>query len=494
MTGLLAFVPILLAVALLAFRAPTWVSAVAGLAGAGLCAVLAFPTPLPVITQAAGDYFPLIAEVVLILLFGMMLAGILEATGAMRTISASVESMVPSRSLGVALVVFGLVPFAESVTGFGIGVTIGVPILRHLGCSLRHSALLGLLGLVAVPWGALGPGTTVAAALAGFDVDALGLSTAWVNAIPVAVVLCSVLVLMRPRLGSALGMIGAAGLLWGGILLANRLLGMAPAGIIGSLVVIVGLGVPLAVRARFAAVTAALGRAVLPYGVLTLGILAARELLAVFPSPLMESLASPPFWLAVACLVAALSRTRGAKNGQRGAGSTDSPRVDESTDERSDGASSPPPLRPVIVRAVRAWVPIGAATAAFMLMGWVMTTSGMSTAFGDLLPTGLLVLAPWLSTIGAVLTGSNTGSNAMFASTLAVAGEGTAAGPLTAVAAGNAAGSLAALAAPPRVAMAVQLSGAGAADARDGSWVLSRAFLIVGLNSLAIGLWLQFLA
>ncbi|GAA1625796.1 L-lactate permease [Brevibacterium sanguinis] len=504
MTGLLAFVPILLAVALLAFRAPTWVSAVAGLAGAVLCAVLAFPTPLPVISQAAGDYFPLIAEVVLILLFGMMLAGILEATGAMRTISASVESMVPSRSLGVALVVFGLVPFAESVTGFGIGVTIGVPILRHLGCSLRHSALLGLLGLVAVPWGALGPGTTVAAALAGFDVDALGLSTAWVNAISVAVVLCSVLVLMRPRLGSALGMIGAAGLLWGGILLANRLLGMAPAGIIGSLVVIVGLGVPLAIRARFAGVTAALGRAVLPYGVLTLGILVARELLAVFPSPLMESLASPPFWLAVACLVAALSRTRGEKDVQKDDGSTGVPSDDESTsvgsgdglsdEHRGDGASSPPPLRPVILRAVRAWVPIGAATAAFMLMGWVMTTSGMSTAFGDLLPTGLLVLAPWLSTIGAVLTGSNTGSNAMFASTLAVAGEGTAAGPLTAVAAGNAAGSLAALAAPPRVAMAVQLSGAGAADARDGSWVLSRAFLIVGLNTLAIGLWLQFLA
>ncbi|WP_137827080.1 L-lactate permease, partial [Brevibacterium sp. 2SA] len=446
--------------------------------------------PLPLVARAAGDYFPLIAEVVLILLFGMMLAGILEATGAMRTISSSVEAMVPSRSLGVALVVFGLVPFAESVTGFGIGVTIGVPILRHLGCSLRHSALLGLLGLVAVPWGALGPGTTVAAALAGFDVDDLGLATAWVNAIPVAVVLCAVLVLLRPRLGSALGMIGAAGLLWGGILLANRLLGMAPAGIIGSLVVIVGLGVPLAVRGRFAGVTAALGRAVLPYGVLTLGILAARELLAVFPSPLMESLASPPFWLAVACLVAALSRTRGSTDAQRGHGSTGERRDDGSTDERRDGAS----LRPAIVRAARAWVPIGAATAAFMLMGWVMTTSGMSTAFGDLLPTGLLVLAPWLSTIGAVLTGSNTGSNAMFASTLAVAGQGTAAGPLTAVAAGNAAGSLAALAAPPRVAMAVQLSGAGAADARDGSWVLSRAFLVVGLNTLAIGLWLQFLA
>ncbi|RAF15192.1 L-lactate permease, partial [Burkholderia multivorans] len=104
--------------------------------------------------------------VALILLFGIMLASILEASGAMRALSGWVEATVPSRSIGVALVVFGIVPFAESVTGFGIGVTIGVPVLRRLGCSIRHSALFGLLGVVAVPWGALGPGTTVAAALA----------------------------------------------------------------------------------------------------------------------------------------------------------------------------------------------------------------------------------------------------------------------------------------------------------------------------------------
>ena len=123
----------------------------------------------------------------------------------MGVISAWVESAAPSRSLGVALVVFGLVPFAESVTGFGIGVTIGVPVLRLLGCSLRQSAILGLLGLIAVPWGALGPGTTVAAALAGLDVDALGTATAWLNAIPVIIVANSVILIMRPGLVSALG-------------------------------------------------------------------------------------------------------------------------------------------------------------------------------------------------------------------------------------------------------------------------------------------------
>ncbi|KZE19029.1 L-lactate permease [Brevibacterium casei] len=515
MPGVLALSPLALVIVLLAVRVPTWISAAAGLLGSIVCALLAFPTPLAVFAAAGTDYFPLVVEVALILLFGMMLASILEASGAMRALSGWVEATVPSRSIGVALVVFGIVPFAESVTGFGIGVTIGVPVLRHLGCSIRHSALFGLLGLVAVPWGALGPGTTVAAALADLDVDALGLTTAWINAIPIAVVLVAIIVLARPKPLSALGMATAAGLLWAGILASNALLGMAPAGIVGSLLVIAGIGLPLSIRSRFAGMDRRLGRAVLPYATLTVGILLARELYALVPSPLTDIVSSPPFWLAVACLVAVLvargrGRARGASAGPAdtpGPGPADTPgpgptdaEAGETADAGDSGTDPDPavalakePLRPVAASAVRAWVPIGAATAAFMVMGWVMTTSGMSDAIGALVPAGLLLVTPWLTTVGAVLTGSNTGSNAMFSGTLASAADAAGAPAMTVVAAGNVAGSFAALAAPPRVAMSVQLSGGTGADPRDGLWVLGRAALIVAINALAVGLWLQFL-
>lgn len=515
MPGVLALSPLALVIVLLAVRVPTWISAAAGLLGSIVCALLAFPTPLAVFAAAGTDYFPLVVEVALILLFGMMLASILEASGAMRALSGWVEATVPSRSIGVALVVFGIVPFAESVTGFGIGVTIGVPVLRHLGCSIRHSALFGLLGLVAVPWGALGPGTTVAAALADLDVDALGLTTAWINAIPIAVVLVAIIALARPRPLSALGMAAAAGLLWAGILASNALLGMAPAGIVGSLLVIAGIGLPLSIRSRFAGMDRRLGRAVLPYATLTVGILLARELYALVPSPLTDIVSSPPFWLAVACLVAVLvARGRGrARRASAGPADTPGPGPantpgpgptdaeagetadagDSGTDPDPAVASAKEPLRPVAASAVRAWVPIGAATAAFMVMGWVMTTSGMSDAIGALVPAGLLLVTPWLTTVGAVLTGSNTGSNAMFSGTLASAADAAGAPAMTVVAAGNVAGSFAALAAPPRVAMSVQLSGGTGADPRDGSWVLGRAALIVAINALAVGLWLQFL-
>lgn len=517
MPGVLALSPLALVIVLLAVRVPTWISAAAGLLGSVVCALLAFPTPLAVFAAAGTEYFPLVVEVALILLFGMMLAAILEASGAMRALSGWVEATVPSRSIGVALVVFGIVPFAESVTGFGIGVTIGVPVLRHLGCSIRHSALFGLLGLVAVPWGALGPGTTVAAALADLDVDALGLTTAWINAIPIAVVLVAIIVLARPKPLSALGMATAAGLLWAGILASNALLGMAPAGIVGSLLVIAGIGLPLSIRSRFAGMDRRLGRAVLPYATLTVGILLAQELYALAPSPLTDIVSSPPFWLAVACLVAVLvargrGRARGASAGPADdAGSDDEAETtgaarptdaeagetadagDSGTDPDPAAASAKESLRPVAASAVRAWVPIGAATAAFMVMGWVMTTSGMSDAIGALVPAGLLLVTPWLTTVGAVLTGSNTGSNAMFSGTLASAADAAGAPAMTVVAAGNVAGSFAALAAPPRVAMSVQLSGGTGADPRDGSWVLGRAALIVAINALAVGLWLQFL-
>ncbi|MCI4012003.1 L-lactate permease [Brevibacterium sp. ZH18] len=460
MTALLALAPIVLAIVLLVFKQPSWISATAGVIAATVLVALFFPTPAATLTEAGAHYFPLILEVALILLFGMALARLLEAAGSMREISAWVEAAAPSRSLGVALVVFGLVPFAESVTGFGIGVTIGVPVLRLLGCSLRQSAILGLLGLIAVPWGALGPGTTVAAALAGLDVDALGVATAWVNAIPVIIVAASVILIMRPSLVSALGIIAAAALMWTGILIASITVGMAPAGIIGSLIVIVAMGALFVARRRFTGFTRRLGIAVLPYATLTVGLLLARAFASAVPSPLTRIIASPPFWLAAACLIAAITVTS---------------------------------RRTVALSAARSWLPIGMGTAAFMLMGWIMTTTGMSAAIGTLLPAGLILMTPWLTATGAVVTGSNTGANSMFTGTIGAVAAASHVSALPVVAAGNAAGSLAALAAPPRVAMAVQMADpSGPASADDVSWAQGRALLVAGLNALAIGLWIQF--
>src|SRR5699024_2418079 len=166
------------------------------------------------------------------------------------------------------------------------------------------------------------------------------------------------------------------------------------------------------------------------------------------------------FWLAAACLIAAAT-----------------------VDDR----------RRVSASAARSWIPIGVGTSAFMLMGWIMTTTGMSEAIGAMLPTGLVLLTPWRNAVGAVLTGSSAAANSVFPGTLPPAAASPRAAALPPAPAGTAAGSLAALAAPPRVAMAVQMADASApASKTDIARVQGQALAVSGINALIMGLWIQF--
>jgi lactate permease len=75
--------------------------------------------------------------------------------------------------------VFLLGPFFETVTGFGIGVVFALSAMRRLAVPAPAAAALSLLSLVLIPWGGLGPGTQLGAALAGVDLRAFG---AWTSA------------------------------------------------------------------------------------------------------------------------------------------------------------------------------------------------------------------------------------------------------------------------------------------------------------------------
>lgn len=79
--------------------------------------------------------------------------------------------------------VFLLGPFFETVTGFGIGVVFSLSALGRLGVSGPAAAALSLLSQVLIPWGALGPGTLLGAALAGVDLRAFGAWTAAASAL-----------------------------------------------------------------------------------------------------------------------------------------------------------------------------------------------------------------------------------------------------------------------------------------------------------------------
>ncbi|MGE8633175.1 MAG: hypothetical protein ACN6P8_06595 [Achromobacter piechaudii] len=57
-------------------------------------------------------------------------------------------------------------PFAESATGFGVGMLGTVLLIRPLGCKPRDIMIFALLSQTLIPWGAMGSGTLLASAYA----------------------------------------------------------------------------------------------------------------------------------------------------------------------------------------------------------------------------------------------------------------------------------------------------------------------------------------
>jgi lactate permease len=180
MTTLLALLPLLLVLGLLASgRASALAAGLAGLL-ATLAATVVLVSqsrgsdalvPLFVRETAAG--FWLSWHVIAIIAAGMFFHRCLQARGG--TAAGEALAANPRRLWSVC---FLLAPFAESVTGFGVGYIIALAALARLGLGGLSALLLGLYSQSLVPWGALATGTTVGATLAGLTPNQLGLSSA----------------------------------------------------------------------------------------------------------------------------------------------------------------------------------------------------------------------------------------------------------------------------------------------------------------------------
>lgn len=181
--SLLSLLPLLLVLGLLASgRASALVAGLAGLAATLLAAVaLVLPqqgaaalAPLFARETAAGAW--LAWHVIAIIASGMFFHRCLQARAARRATGADDALAATPRRLWA--VCFLVAPFAESVTGFGVGYIIALGALARLGIGGLPALLLGLFSQSLVPWGALAIGTTVGATLAGLTVSQLGVGSA----------------------------------------------------------------------------------------------------------------------------------------------------------------------------------------------------------------------------------------------------------------------------------------------------------------------------
>lgn len=112
----------------------------------------------------------------------LLLYQVLQSVGSMNELGLGIANLVPYRDLQVLLLVVGLAPFAESVSGYGVGTVLVIPIFLALGFTPSQAAMLGLLGQMAVPWGGLAVGTTLGAELTNLDPNILGARTALLTA------------------------------------------------------------------------------------------------------------------------------------------------------------------------------------------------------------------------------------------------------------------------------------------------------------------------
>jgi lactate permease len=424
----LAAAPVVVVLGALLLRRPAWQAAGAGLAVLAVTSWLAgLPVRDPAVT--AGHSAVLVLEVGLVLLGGLALAEVGRRRGFPEAVTSYVAATGAPRAAVVLLVVLGLTPFAESVTGFGVGAVIAAPILLALGLSPLSAAVVALLGLCTVPWGALAPGTLVAAALTGLDPDALGVTSAAAS-LPVFLIVGAAAVLIsdgrRAVLRHMPDLLAVAVALAAGILLANLVVGTPPAGAVGALVATAAATGVLRMRsARRLPPVGAVARTASPYLILLLGLIGGRAAAALLHGhPAGVLLGSPATWL---LLVSALFMRAAQWPG-----------------------------------VLRAWSPVALVTSAFLVLGALLTATGQAAQLGraaTAMGAGYPAVAPWLGGLSGYLTGSNAGANAMLAAAQAEAAAGLGLSVITLVTVQNVSASLLTMASPARVAMAAAVTG-----------------------------------
>lgn len=455
MPVLLSTLPVLSTLLAHAFGVRSLHAALLGVASALVAILLAFPIPMDSMGIALLRWPPVLIEVLLIVAGGLLLSEVLRQAGAQAELANWVSARAGRGVAAVLLVVHGITPFAESVTGFGIGVTIGIPLLAHFGLPAHKVVVIGLLGLCAVPWGSMGPGTLIAATMADLSFHNLGVSSAVISIVPFVITGIVAAWLASPTGEKARAVL--QGTLSGIVLTLavtamNAAFGTAPAGALGALVMI-ALHL-LYGRKRSSTPLAGVGRkALASYAVLLGGVLAAGWTIHLASLP--ESwrfIASPALWLFTAVLWFA----RGLPRAQ--------------------------PLQ----KAWTSWLQVAPVTGLFILLGILMAVSGMAAYLAQTLAgagTAYLVATPFVGAIGGFVTGSNAGANAMFATTQVEIARSLDVNVLWFMAIHNVGAAFLPMASPGKIEMALQLSPADASEHRR--WiqltVLSVAFVVVTL-------------
>lgn len=376
----------------------------AALAGAAMAAVLIWWLPDftlsgGALTAAAGGTGLLVLNAAAVMLPGVYLSQVLTRREVHRSLQEWVRGLPLPGPAKVALVVAGIAPTVEALTGFGVSLLVTVPVLLALtppASALRQA----MLGMNIMPWGTLGLATVIGAALTGTDTAVLGTATAVTSSLVFPLVTVWAALLARPqhRLRTAVVAAGAGGTLSLGLLVLNRAGVVQPTGVLaGLLTTALGLVLCAVRRTRSGAGTGPAGRLFPPravlhaYGLVLGGIVVTRAAAALGVPSLELHAGNASFALlsspGLPLLAAALLLDRGRPHG--------------------------PDARAALIRAGR---PLLALTG-FVALGRLMADSGMIGEVGAAVaaapPLVTALASPALGMLSGFITGSNVGGNAL---------------------------------------------------------------------------------
>ncbi|HJV44999.1 MAG TPA: L-lactate permease, partial [Bacillota bacterium] len=356
-----------------------------------------------------------------VLLFGIFLFHLMNETGLISSIASFISCSTRDPVQQVILLVVAFSPLVESVSGFGIAIIVVAPILVMLGFNRYKATILSLVGLSAVPWGALATGTVIGSNLSEIPLQQLGAGSALI-ALPtflyfafIAAYLSGGLHAIKQRwLELTMVSVSLGATIW----LFSKFISVELAGVVGSLVAIgvefifIRLALHHEKEAAIVTVTEqstavdqsvyGIRKAMSPYFFLT-GMLVLTRIISPLDHFLTTHLVvdlpsysfrlpilySPGFFLLLACLYTIWIFKVPMKIITKSLHST-----------------------------YKQWIPVTLSTTAFVAMSECMSSAGMISVLAHAavfsFGSSLIFISPIIAGLGGFLTGSNTGSNAMF--------------------------------------------------------------------------------
>lgn len=183
--SLLAFSPIIVSALIILFFRKTAVRG--ALIGIGatllLIAVLEqFKIDFASLTIATASTLILTLSAALVIVPGLYLNAVLRGQGIVDGLVSWLQAVELNAERKALILLLGVLPAVESLTGFGVSLFLSVPVFFRLFAPDK-AYRLSLLGMNIMPWGTLALATVIGASLSGEPVTSLGTATAITSAL-----------------------------------------------------------------------------------------------------------------------------------------------------------------------------------------------------------------------------------------------------------------------------------------------------------------------